>query len=327
MRSVSAGRPGLGDLSEDEPGGFFMASRPVPEATGSSRATRSPGATATAEIRVGGMHCASCVANVEKSLQKVPGVVLAGVNLATERATVEYDPERVGTSALEEAVRGAGYEVIPLAEAGAEAEDEERAIRRREQGRLRRRFLLAAIMGAIVLLGNHAQWLPFLPSILGDPRLLFVLTLPVQFWAGWQFYSGAAHSLRRRTADMNTLIAVGTSAAFLYSTVATFLPSLFPEPLARTGHPPVYFDTSAVIIALILLGRLLEARARTRTGEAIRALIGLQPATARVERHRQEVASRQPRSAWETSSSSARARGFRSTERFSMGAPAWMSRC
>lgn len=245
---------------------------------------------ATAEIRVGGMHCASCVATVEKSLKQIPGVLQASVNLATERASVEYDPGRAEMDSLEDAVRGAGFEVIPVAAPGQDGEDIERAIRRREQTRLQRRFLVAAVFGGVVLLGGHRMWLPFLPPVLGDARLLFFLTLPVQFWAGRQFYEGAWHALRRRSADMNTLIAVGTSAAFFYSTAATFFPAAFPEALAgHDGRPAVYFDTSAVIIALILLGRLLEARARARTGEAIRTLMGLQPRTARVARKGQEV--------------------------------------
>ncbi len=246
--------------------------------------------TARLEIRVGGMHCASCVARVEKSLQQVPGVRLASVNLATERASVEYDPGAAQPPQLEAAVIDAGYEVIPMASEGAESEDEERALRRREQSRLRHLVIGSAIFGALTLLGGHRRWLPFVPAFLGDPRVLFVLTAPVQFWAGAQFYRGAIHSLRRRTADMNTLIAVGTSAAFLYSTAATFLGSIFPAAFTgHGGHPDVYFDTSAVIITFILLGRLLEARARFRAGEAIRALIGLQPRTARVVRHGQEV--------------------------------------
>ncbi len=244
----------------------------------------------SAEIRITGMHCAGCVASVEKGLMKVPGVVSAGVSLASERAFVEFDPSAVHLDALEEAIRSVGFGVVRLQQDETAAEDEERAIRRRERERLRNRLLAACILGSVVMLGGHRHWFPFLPAFLSDPRLLFALTLPVQFWAGSSFYSGALHALRRRSADMNTLIAVGTSAAFGYSTVATFLPGLFPgEFLHHGGMPAVYFDTSAMIIALILLGRYLEARAKTRTGESIRKLIGLRPTTARVVRHDMEA--------------------------------------
>jgi P-type Cu+ transporter len=250
-----------------------------------------------AEIRVGGMHCAACVARVERGLLKVPGVTTAVVNLATERATVEFDAAAVDAGVIEAAVRKTGYEVIPIADDDAEVEDEERVLRHREQSRIFRRFLFAAILGGLVFLGGHQHWLPFIPAFLADPRLLFALALPVQAWSGAEFYRGAWSALRNRTADMNTLIALGTTAAFLQSTAAAFLPGLFPVEYAMSSahggaglpHPAVYFETSAVIIALVLLGRWLEARARAHTGEAIRTLIGLQPRTARVVRFGEEA--------------------------------------
>lgn len=243
------------------------------------------------------MHCAACAARVERGLLKVPGVSTAVVNLATERATVEFDAAAADAPAIEAAIRKTGYEVIPIADNEAEIEDEERVIRRREQSRIFRRFLFAAILGGLVFLGGHQHWLPFVPVFLADPRLLFALALPVQAWSGAEFYRGAWSALRNRTADMNTLIALGTTAAFLQSTAAAFFPGLFPtEYAASAGHggmgaprPAVYFETSAVIIALVLLGRWLEARARARTGEAIRTLIGLQPRTARVVRFGEEA--------------------------------------
>jgi len=237
------------------------------------------------------MHCAACVGRVETSLKQVPGVSLAEVNLATERAMVEYDPALGGTAELEAAIRQAGFEVIPVTDP-ASAEDEDRAARRRAMVHLRRRLIVAGALGILVLLGGHRMWLPFVPAWLAHPWVQFALTLPVQFWAGGPFYTGAWRALRRRLADMNTLVALGTSAAFAYSTLAAFLPGILPADFAGHGHeggPPVYFDTSATIITLILLGRFLEARARSRTGDAIRALIGLRPALARVERRRQEV--------------------------------------
>lgn len=250
-----------------------------------------------AEIRIGGMHCAACVARVERGLLKVPGVTAAVVNLATERATVEFDSAAASAETIEAAVRKTGYEVLPIADDNAQAEDEERLIRRHEGARIFRRFVFAAVLGGLVFLGGHQHWLPFVPGFLADPRLLFALTLPVQLWSGAEFYRGAWSALRARTADMNTLVALGTTAAFLQSTVVTFrLGPASAEHVASGGHgamggahPAVYFETSAVIIALVLLGRWLEARARARTGEAIRTLIGLQPRTARVVRFELEA--------------------------------------
>lgn len=243
------------------------------------------------------MHCAACVARVERGLLKIPGVTTAVVNLATERATVEFDATLIKAETIETAIRHTGYEVIPIADDNADAEDEERLLRRREGARIFRRFVFAATLGGLVFLGGHQHWLPFVPGFLADPRLLFALTLPVQLWSGAEFYYGAWSALRARTADMNTLVALGTTAAFLQSTVVTFRPGLLPAEYAASGghggvggaHPAIYFETSAVIIALVLLGRWLEARARARTGEAIRTLIGLQPRTTRVVRFDLEV--------------------------------------
>jgi len=224
---------------------------------------------------VGGMTCASCVARVEQALLSVPGVLSANVNLASEKATVEYI-EGTKLADLRQAVKEAGYKL------GAEAEalEDVTVAARREIQVLRNRVIFAAALGFSILA------LSFGASFTGKPYLLWALATPVQFWAGWRFYRGAWGALRHRTADMNTLIAVGTSAAYFYSMVAVLSPSLFAAPGLE---PHLYFDTSAVIIALILLGRFLEARARGQTSEAIKKLIGLQPRTALVVRDGREV--------------------------------------
>ena len=219
---------------------------------------------------VAGMTCASCVARVEEALSSVPGVVSASVNLASEKATVEY-LEGTEPADMRRAVRDVGYELGPEVRA---MEDVTTAAHR-EIRVLRNRFIVAAILASVVMA------LGFIPSFVGKPYLLWALATPVQFWAGLRFYRGAWGALKHRTSDMNTLIAVGTSVAYFYSVIAVIIPALF---TAGVMEPHLYFDTSAMIITLILLGRFLEARAKGRASEALRKLIGMQPKTALVIR-------------------------------------------
>ncbi len=236
-------------------------------------------------IAIEGMHCASCVLRVENSLKKVRGVDAASVNLATEQASVAFDPAVCTLDSLYQAVEEAGYRPLPQALAGA---DEQQQAREREEQTLWRKFLFAGIIGALLIALGQYQHLPGLSGLPGAVITLtsFALATPVQFWAGWQFYTGAWNRLRHVDADMNTLVAVGTSAAYIYSVFATFAPGLF---RAADVEPAVYFDTSAVIIALILMGRYLEAKAKGRTSAAIKRLMGLQARTARVVRDGDEL--------------------------------------
>src|SRR5215213_1651918 len=230
---------------------------------------------------VSGLTCASCVRRVERALTKVPGVLEANVNLANERATVEYLAGEVEPRELEKAVEGAGYGVIREDERSTVEDSHERDYRK-----LRTDFILAAALTAVILVGSLPHMFEFMLPIptrwlnLG----LLLLATPVQLWAGWRFYRGAWAALKHGQANMNTLVVIGTSAAYLYSVVATLAPQLF-----AAGRADVYFDTSALIITLILLGRLLEARAKGRTNEAIKKLAGLQAKTARVMRDGEEV--------------------------------------
>jgi Cu+-exporting ATPase len=231
-------------------------------------------------LGVTGMTCASCVERVGRALEKVPGVLEANVNLANERATVGYVSGQVELRDLEEAVEGAGYEVVRGEESSVEDTHE------REHKKLRMDFLLSATLTALILLGSLPMMLglePLIPMMWLNLGLL-VLATPVQFWAGRRFYRGAWGALRHGQANMNTLVVMGTTAAYLYSAVAALAPGLF-----AAGRADVYFDTSALIITLILLGRLLEARAKGRTNEAIKKLAGLQAKTARVVRGGEEV--------------------------------------
>ena len=229
-------------------------------------------------LPVTGMTCAACARRVEKALLGTDGVRAANVNLAAEKATVEYDPASVGLERLVGAVEDTGYGVV--------REEQTGDVHAREYGKLRGDFLIAAVLTALILVGSLPHMLGFtlpVPTTWLNLALLALAT-PVQFWAGRRFYRGAWGALKHGSADMNTLVVVGTSAAYFYSAVAALAPQLF----AGGMGVGVYFDTSALIVTLILLGRLLEARARGRTSEAIKRLAGLGAKTARVVRDGEE---------------------------------------
>jgi Cu+-exporting ATPase len=238
-------------------------------------------------LPIQGMTCASCVNKVEKALGSLKGVIHASVNFATERASVEYIPGMVGIREFKKAVQDAGYQVLEAKE--EDIVEKERLVRETELSRLKWKFIIGAILLAPILILMYGaslleKWVGFSRDL--NFFIQFLLATPVQFWAGGQFYIGFWKATKHKTSDMNTLIAVGTSAAYLYSLVATFFPHLF---MARGLMADVYFDTSAAIIVLILLGRFLEARAKGRTSEAIKKLIGLQPKRARVVRDGDEI--------------------------------------
>jgi Cu+-exporting ATPase len=238
-------------------------------------------------FRVEGMSCASCVSRVEGKLSGMEGVATARVNLATEKAVIEYLPSITGLQNFQSALKDIGYTLLSDDEEDSrEAKEEEQ--HDRELRQLKIKFMTSAVLGAVIMLSGMQEVLPVLPNA-GSPFFhfwLFALATPVQFWAGWQFYRGTWAGLKHGYADMNTLIAVGTSSAYFYSAFATF----FPSSLDFLGQKVVvYYDTSAMIIALVLLGRWLEARAKSRASSAIKKLMGLQPKTARVERDGEEV--------------------------------------
>ncbi|MCC6744176.1 MAG: copper-translocating P-type ATPase [Acidobacteria bacterium] len=251
------------------------------------------------ELPITGMHCAGCARTIEKALAKTPGVQTANVNFATSRATVAFDSDVTSLGAIVASVTDVGYGVNEAALA-TDAIDESVIDESRdaELRSLRRRFLVAAVLSApvLVIAMSHGK-VPML-DFAGVEWLQLVLTVPVVVWCGAPFYIGAWTAFRHRAADMNTLIAVGTGAAFVYSVAATLAPGFFAGSDTvmhggQVGHghsmPPVYFEAAAVIIALLLLGRMLEAGARGRTGEAIRRLAGLQAKTARIVRDGNEI--------------------------------------
>jgi Cu+-exporting ATPase len=236
-----------------------------------------------------GMTCASCVGHIEKALNQLDGVSSVNVNLATEKATVEYDPANVGITDFRKAVEGAGYGIrSEITDETFVETDAVTSAARNEARILRKKLIVSGIIGIYMFLIMISELTggAWLPSFLGNKYLLWALATPVQFWAGWQFYKGFWAGLKHKTANMNTLIAVGTSVAYIYSIAAI----LFPEFIAAGGRGAhVYFDTSVLIITLILLGRFLEARAKGQTSEAIKKLMGLQPKTARVIRNGEEA--------------------------------------
>ena len=239
-------------------------------------------AATTLTMPVEGMTCASCVARIEQGLRATPGVVNASVNLATEKARVDYLPATTNSAAIADAIRSLGY--TPVLERAAAPHHHEEGSAGEET--LRRDFWTAAILTVPVMVLGMGDHVGLHLSPAGSYWLQLLLATPVQFWAGRRFYRAAVAVGRHGSTDMNTLIVVGTSAAYLYSVAATLAPQLFsPGGVA----PAVYFDTSAAIITLILLGRLLESRAKGRASAAIRALAKLQPREARIIRHDREV--------------------------------------
>ena len=219
-------------------------------------------------IKIGGMTCASCAQRIEKALLAEAGFSMVNVNLATERATVEYDESRIDRKRLEAIVEDAGYKVIK-----EESADAERIARRREIASLEYSLVASIILTIPIFLGGMRMFLHFVPAFMENKYLMLALAAPVQFVIGFRFYSGAWRSLKGKSANMDVLVALGTSAAFFYSLAATLLPAI--------GHH-VYYDTSAMLITFIILGKYLEALAKGRTSEAIKRLIGIQAKAARV---------------------------------------------
>ncbi|MBW8059888.1 MAG: copper-translocating P-type ATPase [Solirubrobacterales bacterium] len=251
---------------------------------GPSREVGQPGEVELT-LQPGAIGCASCVGTIEGALLTLPGVDRAAVSMATERVTIDYDPGQLGVEQLREAITGAGYQLLdgggPAGAAGGEG-DAEAVARRAEIVDLSRRVAVGAVLTAPVIFAVMASDVfkaGWVPEILLNHWLQLALIAPVMFYTGWPIHRTGWLSLSHRSADMNTLIAIGTAAAFGYSLFVTLFPSLLPSDLRD-----VYYEAVGVILTLILFGRLIEVRAKAGTGEAIRKLIGLQAKTARVVR-------------------------------------------
>lgn len=237
-----------------------------------------------------GMHCATCAMTIEKTLAKKEGVKSAVVNFAAEKATIEWDEKKIEMKKLAETTKKVGYELIAGERNDGETTEKEKSdsgdmkhhdhaamMKKKEIKELKRKIFFGGGLAIIILIGALTKFLA--------PEIQFFLTIPVLFWAGGRFFKGTWRSLKNLSANMDTLIAVGTSAAFFYSTVVTFFPGIFEKSDLALD---VYFETAAIIIVLILLGRFLEARAKGQASEAIKKLMGLVPKTARVIRNGEE---------------------------------------
>ncbi|RAM49080.1 MAG: cation-transporting ATPase PacS [Hapalosiphonaceae cyanobacterium JJU2] len=245
-----------------------------------------------ATLKLRGMSCASCARSIEDAVSSVPGVNECSVNFGAEQATVDYDPRKTDLQAIQEAVDAAGYSAYPLQKQNLMAgeDDEEKRHRLKESRDLQLKVTVGGIISTVLVIGSLPMMtglnLPFIPTWLHNPWVQLVLTTPVQFWCGYSFYVNTWKAFKRHAATMDTLIALGTSAAYFYSLFATIFPGFF---IAQGLMPDVYYETCAVVITLILLGRLFENRAKGQTSEAIRKLIGLQAKTARLIRNGREI--------------------------------------
>lgn len=243
-------------------------------------------------LKLRGMSCASCAKNIEDAIRVVSGVKECSVNFGAEQATITYDSRTTDLQAIQNAVSAAGYSAYPLQPENLMQgdDDAEKRYRLQESRDLQRKLILGSIISIILFVGSLPMMtglhLPLIPAWLHNPWVQLLLTTPVQFWCGYSFYINSGKAFKRHTATMDTLIALGTSAAYFYSLFATIFPGFF---ISQGLISDVYYETAAIVITLILLGRLFENRAKGQTSEAIRKLIGLQAKTARLIRNGQEV--------------------------------------
>ncbi len=228
-------------------------------------------------LKVIGMNSPHCANIVEGALKEKDGIKGVEIDFSNERATIFYDSLKIHIKDIEKIIKEAGY--TPIEETLI---DREKEVREKDIRILKYKLIVGILLSIPIFLGSFPEFFPWIPKILNNNLVLLILTTPVQFWVGWQFYKGAWFALKNYTSDMNTLIAIGTSAAYFYSLTVTIFPNYF----TNSG---IYFDTAAVIITLIILGRYLEAIARGRTSEAIKKLIGLQPKTATILRNGKEI--------------------------------------
>lgn len=248
-------------------------------------------ATDQATLKLRGMSCASCANNIEQAIKSVPGVMECAVNFGAEQASITYDPRRTDIGEIQEAVSEAGYSSFSLQdqEMVTGEDDAEKAARFAENRDLTRKVWVGGIISTILFIGGlpvmTGLHIPFIPAWLHNFWLQAVLTAPVQFWCGGQFFVNGWKAFKRHNATMDTLIALGTAAAYFYSLFVTISPGFL---IAQGLTPAVYYEVAAIVITLILLGRLFENRAKGQTSEAIRKLMGLQARTARIIRNGKE---------------------------------------
>ncbi|MEB3148454.1 MAG: heavy metal translocating P-type ATPase [Sphaerospermopsis sp.] len=240
-------------------------------------------------LKIKGMSCASCANNVEQAILAVPGVINCNVNFGAEQATINYKPQQTNLTEIKAAIEDAGYSSFSMVEAQGE-DDMVQVQKIAEEQELKLKLWTGGIISTFLFVGSLPMMtglkLPFIPDFLHHPWLQLILTTPVQFWCGGSFFRNGWKSLKHHTATMDTLIALGTGAAYFYSVVVTLFPGFF---ISQGLEIHVYYEVAAMVVTLILLGRFLEHRARGQTSEAIRKLIGLQAKTARVVRDGKEI--------------------------------------
>ena len=240
----------------------------------------------TISIKVLGMDSPHCAMIVESALKKRSGVKNTDVDFSNKRAKVVFNPKMLNIAEIFKVITDVGYK--PIAEEGETENilDKEKIEREKQIKILKRKLMVGGILSVMIFFGSFPEWFPFTPKFLNSHWILLALTTPVQFWAGWQFYGGLKLLIKYRAADMNTLIATGTLAAYFYSAAITIFPNFFAK---EAITPQIYFDTSAIIIILILLGKYLEILMKGRASDAIKKLIGLQPKTAGILKDGKEI--------------------------------------
>ena len=246
-------------------------------------------ATENINLMLRGMSCASCAHNIEEAIQSVPGVSTSSVNFGAEQASVTYESSKTSIAEIQAAVDAAGYSA-QLLQDGADGDDAERQERQAENRKLTRKIWVSSIVSTILIIGSLPMMtgvsMTFIPMWLHNSWVQWALTTPVLFWCGSSFFTNAWKSLKRHTATMDTLVAIGTGTAYVYSLFPTLSPAWF---TSQGLNPDTYYESASAIVTLILLGRFLENRARGQTSEAMRQLMGLQARTARVIRNGRDV--------------------------------------
>jgi Cu+-exporting ATPase len=238
-------------------------------------------------LRLQGMSCAACAQRIERAIQSVAGVGSYSVNFPMELATVSYNPQKTNILMVKQAIADAGYGTIAVEDGNLQSEEAEKHSQRQKQTYLQIQVTVGIVLSLILVIGGFPAMIgvhsALIPLWLHDPWIQLILTTPVMFWCGQSFFGGALKALKYGTSDMNTLVALGTGTAYVYSLFVTVFPQIL-------GNPrEVYYETAAVVITLILLGRTLESRARTQTSVAIRKLGSLQPKNARIIKNGSEL--------------------------------------
>ena len=269
-----------------ESAGYHLVSKNIKTGSPKTEETFTNKNIETVSMKVLGMDSPHCAMIVESALKKLSGIKNTDIDFPNQRAKVIFDSSLLNTDDIFKVITDVGYKPIKEEGEAEEVLDKEKVEREKQIKIIKRKLVIGGILSVFIFFGSFPQWFFFVPQILTNHWILLILTAPVQFWVGRQFYSGLKLLVKYRTADMNTLIAIGTLAAYFYSVAVTAFPVFF----TKGGiTPAIYFDTSAIIIVLILLGKYFEVLMKGRASEAIKKLIGLQPKTAKVLRGEKEI--------------------------------------